>query len=224
VKLTDNFKNSLHTVLRELIDKKSARDNIDFTAYQLAKEIGMPRSLITSLTHPDEVKRVTNPRISTLVKIVEYFKSDGFNITLEDLLGIQTEAIDIQNESIIATDITTSIPIYSFEYDKSKTIGTIDLELSSESKNVFGLLASAEISPLFKAGSLFIIDQDITPKSNNLIAIRLNPSDNISIKKYQQINNKIHLKSLDEDTKDIILLPTTSYEILGVVIQINAKT
>ncbi len=222
--IIDNIENSLHIVLKNLIKQKSIRDKIDFTAYQLAKELGMPRSLITSLTHTDVKRRVNNPRISTLLKIVDFFRSDGFNITLEDLLGVKSRVIDIDNELEFEKTTAITISIYPFSYKDNECLGTTTLQLSNHSKNIFGLFSSTDINPLFKAGSIFIIDRDLNPEDSNLVAVRLNDKSNVIIRKYQIKKNKIYLKSLDNTDSDIVLMPTTQIEILGVVIQINPKT
>lgn len=94
-----NHNSELHTVLKDLIDLKSKRDGKIFTIYQLAKAINMPHSILVKLMHSDPTKRVNNPRIDTLTKIIDFFKSDGFSISIDDLLFGQKE-IDIHSQSI----------------------------------------------------------------------------------------------------------------------------
>lgn len=224
MEITNNFSSSLHTVIRELIEKKSQRDDNPFTASQLAAALGMPRSMITKLTHVDKSKRVTNPRIDTLLKIVDFFKADGFSITIEELLGMESKTIEINNDNIVNAS-TFTIPIHALD-DKNKKLGTIDINLntSTQSKNIFALRANRDIKPFFKIGSIFIIDKDMPPENDTLIAIKLDTSKEVHIKKYLLEKNKIILKSFDNDEKDIVLMPTTQCEIIGVVIQVNAKT
>src|SRR3990167_10553215 len=116
VKTSNSFTTSIHLVLRNLIEQKSKRDQIKFTSAQLANALSMPRSMITKLTHLDESKRVINPRIDTLLKIVEFFRSDGFNITINDLLGITTKSIDVQNQKVFIQDFTRKIFLHSFNF------------------------------------------------------------------------------------------------------------
>jgi len=221
VTISDKLTISLHTVLKDLIEQKSKRDNVEFTAYQLARLLDMPRSLITSLTHRDESKRVTNPRISTLLKIVDFFRADGFDITIEDLLGLQSKSIDIKQEMAITNQSTATLTIYSLT---NKYLGEIDLNISSSSKNIFALYSDKEILPFFKAGSIFVIDKDSLPENGNLVAVILNNSDRIDIKKYFFSKSKICLQSLDEEQKDIVIMPTMQCKIIGVIIHVNAKT
>jgi len=214
---------SLHIILRDLINQKSKRDNIEFTAYQLARAIGMPRSLITNLTHHDIDKRVTNPRITTLIRIVDFFKKDGFDISLEYLLGFNKKKIDIQKEQI-STKTHSTIPIYSSLNSSDKMLGTIDINLSSDSKDIFAVYAENEVTTFFKEGSIFIIDPNLLPEDGNLIAAEISNSKSIIIRKYHLVNGKVHLKSLDPQEEAIIIMPTMQYKIIGIIIQVNAKT
>jgi hypothetical protein len=79
-----NYKNDIYFMLRELLDLKSRRDGKIFTPSQLAKSIAMPHSVIIKLLHPDPTKRVNNPRIDTLIKIIEYFKAEGIMVKNDD--------------------------------------------------------------------------------------------------------------------------------------------
>lgn len=217
------FSTSIHTVLKNLIEAKSKRDNIRFTGYQLASALSMPRSIITKLTHPDESKRIFNPKIETLLKIVEYFREDGFNITIEDLLGISNRSIEVQPQRIPQNDDINTVALVSLNNTK-EIIGTIEVKLPNSSKNFLALLSEENIDPFFKIGSIFIIDLDMNPVHDTLIAIKLDGSEKVQIKKYCKVKNKITLKPLNSNNNDISLMPTQTCKILGVVIHINAKT
>lgn len=220
--VTEEFQNLIYLTLKKLIEEKSKRDNAKFTACQLAQSIGIPRSIITKLTHQDVTKRVTNPKIDTVMKIVEFFKADGFNITIEDLLGSVTKTVSIRNQPLILQNRLVTIPIYSL--NKKEKMGIIDVKISNKQKDTIALYADKDIKPFFKAGSIFVVSQNAVLENDNLIAIKLAHSDNIEIKKYCVYKNKILLKSLDEKEQDILLMPTTQCEILGIVVQVNAKT
>ncbi|OGT42097.1 MAG: hypothetical protein A3F42_02365 [Gammaproteobacteria bacterium RIFCSPHIGHO2_12_FULL_37_34] len=224
MKISNNFTTSIHLMLRNLIDAKSTRDQIKFTSAQLANALCMPRSMITKLTHPDESKRVVNPRIDTLLKIVEFFKSDGFNITINDLLGITTKSIDVQNQKILIQDFTRKILLHSFNFKSTKKLGTIDMKVPSNSKNILALYADKDIKPFFKKGSIFIIDKDQHLEDGMLVAIVSHDSLETQIKKYHIEGNKRILKSLDHHVKEIVLMPHLKIEMIGAIIQVNAKT
>ena len=76
---------NLNRALRALLDAKTQRDQTPFTVYQLAKAIEMPHSILVKLMHEDPSKRVYNPRIETLMRIVSFFQQDGFAVTLDSL-------------------------------------------------------------------------------------------------------------------------------------------
>lgn len=216
----DDNEYSIHTALKKLIEEKSRRDNIKFTACQLAQALNMPRSIITKLTHPDKNKRVTNPKLDTIVKIVKFFKDDGFNITIEDLLE---STVSIKNQPINPMkNQSVSIPIYSL--NKRSKMGMIDVKLSAKCGTAIALYADKDIKPFFKSGSIFIVDKTIILEDGYLIAIKLEKNDDILIKKYRVHKKKIILESLDETEKDIQLMPTEQVMVLGVVVQVNANT
>lgn len=224
VKITNNFTTSIHLVLKELIEEKSKRDQIKFTSSQLANALCMPRSMITKLTHPDLSKRVLNPRVDTLLKIVEFFRKDGFSITIDDLLGTKIgTSIDVQSQQVLSKSVSRKIPLYSFEGKTNKKLGTVDVKIPSHSKNVFALYADEDIKPFFKKGSIFIINEDENLEDDTLIAISFKKQEKFAVKKFHIEGTKRILKSLDYHEKQIILMPTTQCEIAGVVIQVNAK-
>jgi predicted transcriptional regulator len=68
-----------------LIEAKSKKDNVRFTSSQLANALQVPRSLIQRLIHPDPNKRIVNPRVDTLIKIVDYFRKEGITASLDEL-------------------------------------------------------------------------------------------------------------------------------------------
>ena len=222
MKTANNFSTSIHTTLRELIEAKSKRDKIKFTGYQLASAVDMPRSIITKLLHVDKSKRVSNPKIETLIKIVDYFREDGFNISIDELLGITSGSVDVQSQSIMQYTEAHFVKLYSLENIKEK-IGTAEINIPQTSKNIIALCAAEDMKPFFKQGSLFIVDLEMKPTHDTLIAIKLDGLEKVHIRKYFQEKNKIILKSLTNE-EDITLFPTRTCQILGVVIQINAKT
>ena len=224
MKESNNFTTSIHIALKDLIEAKSKRDKVKFTSYQLANILCMPRSIITKLTHPDQSKRINNPKVATLIKIVEFFRKDGFNITIDGLLGIsRNQQVDVRIQPSLINNIATDIPLYAFTNTRKK-IGSITINLPQKINHIIALYSEDDIKPFFKAGSIFIVHLNSQPTNDVLIAIKFDTSEKIYIKKYFKLNNKIILKSLDSHEENIILMPTQSYNILGVIIQVNAKT
>jgi hypothetical protein len=212
---------SIHIELRRLIDEKSQRDKVSFTACQLAHALGMPRSMITKLTHPDESKRVTNPRVDTLMKIVDFFRADGFAVTIEDLLGRETKVVDVRGQ-LLPKNRSISVPIYSLDAPDDK-LGKVAIKISVNHSKILGFRTSKAIKPFFKVGSIFIVDPTAELEDDVLIAVKLASDGRIDIKKYKKHKNKVMLESLDNKEKSIHLLPTSQVIIVGVVVQINAQ-
>lgn len=182
----------------------------------------MPGSIITKLTHADESTRISKPRIETLIKIVDFFRADGFDITIDDFLSLHNKSIDVQSLLPVSSKERLSIPLYSLQ-DAEQKMGTIEAALPNTS-HALALYSENDIDPFFKSGSIFIIDLDMKPTHDTLVAVKLESSEQIHIKKYYLEKNKIILKSLNAKEKDITLMPTQGCTILGVIIQINAKT
>lgn len=219
-----SFHLSIHLTLKRLIDEKSLRDNVKFTACQLAAALGMPRSMITKLTHADKSKRVTNPRVDTLIKIAEFFRADGFNVSLDDLIGMNSAAIEFEERAIQQEESAYTIPVYAFNAGVKAHVGSMDIKLHDWNDEFYGLKINDDIPPYFKSGSIIILNPEASIELDNLIAVLLPGSSQVQLRKYCQGDNKIILRSLDTSQNDIMLMPTTQYEILGVVVQINAKT
>ncbi|HGU7213391.1 TPA: hypothetical protein ACNBBG_003098 [Legionella pneumophila] len=210
------------SLLRELIEKKSKRDGKAFTTYQLAKAISMPHSILVKLLHPDPTKRVNNPRIDTLIKIVNFFKSDGFAIKLDDFLYGNTE-IDIHSIIIPSELSEKQVQVFSMDYE-FKNLGFIDIKLPYHHQDLMAFISDEEIKPFFLPGSVFIIDKSLKQEHENLVAARIENQSKIVIGKFLMEGSKSQVVPLDDPNKAIQLLPTMHYQILGVIVQVNAKT
>ncbi len=219
-----NFHLSIHLTLKRLIDEKSARDNVKFTACQLAAALEMPRSMITKLTHLDTSKRVHNPRVDTLIKIAEFFRADGFNVSLDDLIGVKSTAIDIDEQTLPQESVIHNVPVYRFNAGIKVVAGSLDINLHDCNDECYGVEIEEGIPPYFKPGSIIILNPKAHIEPDNLIAVRLPHSRQIQLRKYCRKDKKMILKSLDPSDEAFIIMPTSQYETLGVVVQINAKT
>ncbi len=219
--------NEIHIGLKKLLEQKSERDCASFTMYQLAKAINMPYSIISKLINPNPSKRVNNPRIDTLHRIVSFFQNDGFDVTIDDLLsGFKTNQYFVDPKSQDVDFFTTqkTLPVYPFKLDSSQKVGTVDIKLNTASKNTFALLTDEDIPPLFKRNSLFIVDPDIKPEHDMLVAVKIAGFRKILIRKLHVQGNEKKLLSYNRGELPIQLFPTMSYSIVGVVTQINAAT
>lgn len=223
---TTHAYNNIHLVLRDLMDQKTKKDRKNFTIYQLAKAINVPHSILVKLMHADPTKRVCNPRIDTLSKIIDFFRKDGFNIAIDDLIsGIKANPeIYIEAQTLDLDSEIRSIPVYQMSMGIQKSIGTIETKISSTSGNFIALLSDEDIKPIFKKGSFFIIDTLATPENDTLVAVDTNEINKILIRKLYIKKNKKILISYDENIKPIELTKNEKYRFIGVVIQVNAKT
>ena len=185
MELTNNYQ--IHHTLRNLIENKVARDKQNFSICQLAKALDMPHSMLVKLIHPDPAKRVMNPRIDTLAKIVSFFKNDGFDVSIDDLLGVpRAKTIELTKQIVNLSQ--QNIPIYSFEYDPENKIGETTIQLVDSSKDIISLLSDQEIKPFFKKGSLFVIDKSMPLENDQLVAVKVFDYQKVLIKnKIQQI-------------------------------------
>lgn len=213
---------SIYVVLSKLIEEKSRRDKVNFTSSRLANELNVDRSLISRLIHEDPSRRVTNPTSETLVKIVNYFRNDGFDISVDDLLGIR-RTIDIQAQNTKILSIDAIVPLYALD-DISKKIGTVEAKLTSQSQGIIALYTQQDIEPIFNQGSIFFIDPELEPEDNTLVAVKLNNSNSVLIRNFKMQGRKQVLKSYSAKEDDITLLPTMDYLIIGVVVQVIPNT
>ncbi len=220
------YNSNIHLVLRDLIDKKTKRDQKNFTIYQLAKAINVPHSILVKLMHADPNKRVYNPRVDTLSKIIDFFRNDGFNIAIDDLIsGIkENPEIYIESQTLDSTTETRSIPVYQMAIGIQKSIGVIEIKISHTQGNFIALLSDEDIKPMFKKGSFFIIDTLAIPENDTLVAVDINGINKILIRKLYIKKNKKTLVSYDKNIKPIELTKKENYRFIGVVIQVNAKT
>lgn len=169
------------------------------------------------------MRRVNNPRIDTLSKIVNFFKNDGFDITIENLLeGFKDEPLVTRNLNWSRPQC--SVPLYFFDSDLKNKIGTVEIDLTRDPKGLIALVSDEFIEPMFKKGSVFIIDTLQKPEHDNLVAVELPAHEKIVIRKLCLLGHKMLLKLHDQDQSPISLFPTMKYKIIGVVVQANAKT
>lgn len=214
---------NLPMMIRQLIAQKAARDGDNFNISQLAKAVNMPHSILVKLLHLDPTKRVTNPRIETLIKIVDFFRQEGFAVSLDDLLaGVSPEQhIDVASQQVGGFSIQKTLSVFSFAEHDAPPIGEVTIKLTQPIEHAVAYFADQDIPPLFKAGSIFVVDTYRLPKEDMMIAVRLMPGDEVKIGKLQISPHRRVLLAFDTHEPAIDI---SGAEILGVVIQVNAKT
>lgn len=208
-------------VLNELIEKKSQRDGIKFTSSKLAGELGLPRSSISRLIHPDKNKRLTNPTIGTLVKIVEFFKINGINVSVNDFVRANKETVvDVQEQEIGLLKCSITVPVYNLDGTLEKEISTITVNVDDNTNKFVAFVIKEDIKPIFKSGSIFIINESLTPQDENLIGVKFEDKNQILIGKFHKNNGKIVLSLLDKKYTEKRIALMNNYSIIGVVVQV----
>jgi hypothetical protein len=211
--------NEIHLVLKDLIDQKSKRDHSHFNLCQLARAIDMPHSILSKLTHEDPARRVSNPRIETLSRIVNFFRRDGFDITIDELMaGPQIKTVQEQIRQ------PAGVPLYFLDSDLSNKIGTVEVDIAGDIKHLIAFVSDEYIEPMFKKGSVFIVNTQLKPDNETLVAVKLVGHEKLLIRKLFIAGPKLSLKLHDNDQSPLMLMPTLQYKIIGVVVQVNAKT
>ena len=214
---------NLPMMIRQLIAQKAARDGGNFNVSQLAKALNMPHSILVKLLHLDPAKRVTNPRIDTLIKIVDFFRQEGFAISLDDLFSgvLPEQHVDVASQHTGEFAIQKTLPVFSFAVHDEQPIGEVTIKLTQPAEHAVVYMTDQDIPPLFKAGSLFIVDTYRLPEEAMMIAVRLMPGDGVKIGKLKVSAHRRVLLAFDTQEPAIDI---SSAEVLGVVIQVNAKT
>ena len=214
---------NLPMMIRQLIAQKAARDGSNFNVSQLAKAVNMPHSILVKLLHLDPAKRVTNPRIETLIKIVDFFRQEGFTVSLDDLLsGVSPEQhVDVASQQVGGFSIQRTLSVLSFAAHDAPPVGEVTIKLTQPTEHAVAYIADQDIPPLFKAGSLFIVDPYRLPEEGMMIAVRLMPGDGVKIGKLQVSPHRRVLLACDPQEPAIDI---SGAAVLGVVIQVNAKT
>lgn len=202
--------------IQNLIDEKQRRDGTKFTPANLAKAINVDRSLVTRILSGE----VTNPRVDTLSKIVKFFITDGFNLRLDDLLGLSS-LVNI-NDQVVTQETNFDLPLYSMHNFDGEKIGTVSISLPYAPNGKLAFVSHVDIPPIFRAGSIFIVDTLKNAENNRLVAILADNKIHIRryFTNYESNGGKLVTMSNDEEKP----LDIKKEKIVGVVIKINAKT
>lgn len=212
----------IHSVLIELINQKTQKDGKTFNGAKLAASLNLPRSSISRLIHPDANKRLTNPTLNTLIKIIDFFNNEGINITLNDFVSLKKRSIDVQEQQIQNLNTSIPVPLYDIydEYQNTSIIADVENPFNQYK----ALVISNNFPPFFKKGSIFIIDQNKIPQNDNMIAIKIDNNPGIQIKKIFITQKNIkYISNLMEDNQKNALCKYKKYVIIGVVTGIITK-
>ena len=213
----DKAMTSLADALNELITAKQLKDNKKFTASQLAKAIAVDRSLIQRILTGE----VNNPTVNTLIKIVNFFVEDGFNLRLDDLIPLRKSLVNVQGQAILS-EKSIQLPLYQMENFQSGVIGEVATQIQDASPCLIALVSSQDIAPIFKAGSIFVVDIMKKAEPENLVVLRMNQA--IKIAKCTHSNKEKIFELLSDKKITVRETEANKQILLGVVVRINAKT
>lgn len=189
--------------------------NKNLNISQVAQALGLPMMTIRRLISGE----TTDPRISTL-KLV----ADHFNISIDSL-------IEGNNKSILSSVQKTRphfVPI--LDWGKTKNIKSInELELNTWKewqpltvneqdiigKNAFALESLPAMHPRFPQDTVFIIDPDVTPTDGDIILVKINNKNELTLQELTIEPLQWQLHSLVSGTP-VMQYSTDFHQIIGV--------
>lgn len=156
--------------------------NNDLNANQLGQILDVPMMTIRRLLSGE----TTDPRISTLKQIADYFK-------------VSVDSLIVGNPKDLIKNLNKTKPLFvpKLDWDIVEKISSIDeLDLSkwqewqsislkendSISSHAFALESRPSMYPRFPHGTIFIIDPDITPKDGDIVLIKLRENDELTLR------------------------------------------
>lgn len=212
-------KADVFSALTKLISAKTLRDKKRFTPSALSNALGLKRSVIQRLVHPDPEKRVTNPRVDTLMKIVNFFREDGFNISLDHFTSGSLEQDTQHGEHVLKLQKT--IELYPSAVSLSHGYEAVELKLLSDIRRPLAYMPAEGSVPFFQDGMVYVMDTEETPDPNaNQTLIVKTGRDGVMIGKYSLEHNQAILTPLVQDQTPVQLDVGKDHLILGVVKQI----
>jgi transcriptional regulator with XRE-family HTH domain len=150
---------------------------------QLAQILNIPLMTIRRLISGE----TANPRISTLKLIADYF-----DISIDSLINDATSSL---LGSTIQSNKPQFVPIIEWEIaEKINSIKDIDLKKWKDwcpvsligkivlGKESFALESRPSMYPRFPHGSFFVIDPSITPEDGDIVLIRVNNKNTLTLR------------------------------------------
>lgn len=197
-----------------LIKQKSARDGTVFSKRALAEAIGVNISMISRTTNEDLSKR-SIPNIPLLIKIVQFFKDDGFNITIDDLLNFQPNKLYFNHQS--GESLTQGVTVNLYEMlSSSSSYSSININVANRKNDLFAVKSDFSIPPVFKKGTVFVVDKKEVLKEGKLAIVMTDIGMDL-FKVIKSNHVECQMKMLRNDKVEYI----DRERIKGVVIQAN---
>nr|BFD33690.1 hypothetical protein GTC16762_33090 [Pigmentibacter ruber] len=214
----DSVENTHHiqNQIIKLINLKKDKDS-NFSLNALAEAIDVSSSVFYRLLSNDETKKTKYISKMVLKKIANYFQNNGYNISLDDILGVKK--IYTEDVSIIPKKTLKNIPVYSPSDSKEALFYTdTDIDIKYINDKIFGFKFDDFIKPIFNEGSIWFVNINKKPENDTICAIKY--KDKISLKRILINGKRILLGSIDKESSQIEEL-NINYEILGEIIKVK---
>ncbi len=198
---------NLMSVLKCLLNQSNLTGNA------LAKEINLPTPTVHRLMSGD----VSDPRISTLTLIADYF-----GVTIEQLLGRAEldEKLKIQPAmSIPELTVNEARDYKNYLTAPAHWLRWQAQDYALDYTNIFSVLIKNNIyEPVFYSGTSIIINPNAQPESGDYVLISFKGDAAAVLKKYSAEGRHKYFHPLAADLKTIAFDPKEA-KILGVVIE-----
>ena len=211
VKISESELQAIADNLRILFKKHKMTDN------EVATALDIPAMTIRRLV----LGETTDPRISTLKLIADYFR-----ITVDTLVSNNHQAIlefSGQNKPHF-------VPLLDWATaEKIKTIKEIDLSTwqawhpisvgqnYTMGDNAFALESRPSMYPRFPQGTIFIIDPDTDPSDGDIVLVRINKNNELTLRELIIDPPEWQLHPIVPGSS-ILHYPDNQYKIAGVVL------
>ena len=188
-------------------------------------ELARATGILQPVLHKVVAGNTDNPRVCTLVPIAKYF-----NITLEQLLGLQPLPQDRRQTTDLA-DHWHPVPLLNNWTlcqepltDTERTNAHMVLVEGMVDTDAFALtVKDSTMLPLFTEGCLLIVSPNQAVKNGQFVIVQLADENEPLFKQILFDGSDVYLKPLNPDFKTIYLGKDASYKVLGVVVESREK-
>jgi SOS-response transcriptional repressor LexA len=204
----------LSTVLKQLLDYKN------LTANSLAKILEFP----TPTIHRLATGEVQDPRISTLIGIVDYF-----NITIEQLLGRENldnrflpENSNQLNRPPFSIPLLTMQEASQFRQSIKRTTQWFCWQSNSDtdSEKCFSIAIKNNLyDPIFTSGAVIVVNPVIAPENGDYVVVSFEGDATPVVKRFMSEGKNKFLSSVVNEKNFVKYNPKES-SILGVIIEV----
>lgn len=191
-------------------------DQAKISEYELARRSGIPQPMINKILNGKN----TNPKISTLKPLADYFM-----VTLSQLLG-----------EVELSTVSTLMPINEYHHgikeiplkqwenlkgQKNDKPETMILTESDVSDNGFAVkIQDNSMSPKFRLGSIIIIDPNVEAKHKDYVLVSMGTDKHTSLRQIIFENDHFFLKCINPSNPiDKKVLLEKNDAIIGVMIE-----